>query len=170
MSAAERASKASSVEQANERTDERVTQYFSPYSWLFWPTVYIVKTTDSSGNTPLHMAALSGSVSACEVLLKHQADPNARNAAGESPLHQAIKSTSSKERAPLLQLLVEWNSDLKIADKDGKTALLSAIRLKKPGLITELVRLGAKTDGLKMELFDPYIRRAITDGTNLISE
>ena len=42
MSAAERASEASSVEQtqewavwANERTDERVVQYFSLYFWLF---------------------------------------------------------------------------------------------------------------------------------------
>ena len=25
-------------EQASERTDERVAQYFSLYSWLFWPT------------------------------------------------------------------------------------------------------------------------------------
>ena len=46
MSAAEGASEASSPEQANElavraneRTDERVAQYFSLYSWLFWPTV-----------------------------------------------------------------------------------------------------------------------------------
>ena len=26
-------------EWANEQTDERVAQYFSLYSWLFWPTV-----------------------------------------------------------------------------------------------------------------------------------
>ena len=42
MSAVERASKASEVssaEQANERTDKRVTQYFSLYSWLFWTIV-----------------------------------------------------------------------------------------------------------------------------------
>ena len=39
MSAAEGASEASSPEQANERTYERVAQYFSLYSWLFWPTV-----------------------------------------------------------------------------------------------------------------------------------
>ena len=43
MSAAEGASEASSPEQANEwavrandRTDERVAQYFSLYFWLFW--------------------------------------------------------------------------------------------------------------------------------------
>ena len=46
VSAAERATKASSTEQAhewavhaNERIDEQVAQYFSLYFWLFWPTV-----------------------------------------------------------------------------------------------------------------------------------
>ena len=46
MSAAECASEASSVEQANEwaarvneRTDKRVAQFSNLYSWLFWPTV-----------------------------------------------------------------------------------------------------------------------------------
>ena len=46
VSAAERGSEASSAEQANEwavraneRTDERMTQYCSLDSWLFWPTV-----------------------------------------------------------------------------------------------------------------------------------
>ena len=28
--------------QANERMDERVAQYFSLYSWLFWPTVHFL--------------------------------------------------------------------------------------------------------------------------------
>ena len=47
VSAVEGASKASVLEQGdewavwvNERTDERVIQYFSLDSWLFWPTVY----------------------------------------------------------------------------------------------------------------------------------
>ena len=39
MSAAERASEASSADRANEQTDEQVAQYFSLYSWLIWPTV-----------------------------------------------------------------------------------------------------------------------------------
>ena len=41
VSAAERVCKVSSVEQTNvnERTDERVAQYFILYSWLIWPTV-----------------------------------------------------------------------------------------------------------------------------------
>ena len=46
MSAAERASKASSAEQANEgavrankRMDEHVAQYLRPNSWVFCPTV-----------------------------------------------------------------------------------------------------------------------------------
>ena len=51
VSAAERASEASRVEQvnkwavrANERRDKRVAQYFSLCSWLFWPTVPWRKT------------------------------------------------------------------------------------------------------------------------------
>ena len=46
VSAAKGANEASSLKQANEwalqankRTDEWVAQYFSLYSWLFWPTV-----------------------------------------------------------------------------------------------------------------------------------
>ena len=39
VSATKRASEASCLKQENERTDERVAQYFSLYFWLFWPTV-----------------------------------------------------------------------------------------------------------------------------------
>ena len=39
MSAAEGVSEASSAEQVIVRTDERVAEYFSLYSWLIWPTV-----------------------------------------------------------------------------------------------------------------------------------
>ena len=39
VSTAKHASKVSSVEQANEQTDERVAQYSNLYSLLFWPVV-----------------------------------------------------------------------------------------------------------------------------------
>ena len=49
VSAAEGASKASSPERANERTDEQVAQYFSLYSWLF---LTIVRELVGNGDLP----------------------------------------------------------------------------------------------------------------------
>ena len=36
-------------ERTNERMDERVAQYFSPYSWLFWPMNAIFLSLFSRG-------------------------------------------------------------------------------------------------------------------------
>ncbi|ORY38442.1 ankyrin, partial [Rhizoclosmatium globosum] len=42
------------------------------------------------GRTPLHLAALKGSIEAVKILLKYGADVNARNNSNWTPLHWAI--------------------------------------------------------------------------------
>jgi ankyrin repeat protein len=49
-----------------------------------------IAAADDDGETPLHMAAESGSVELAELLLAHHADVNARDAANVTPLHAAI--------------------------------------------------------------------------------
>ena len=129
-----------------------------------------VQKTDFMHGTPLHLAAFSGSVNASKLLMKYQADPNARNFAGETPLHQIVKSPGTRTRIPLIRLLMERGVDLEMKSSGGDTALLLAIRLKMTEMIKELVKLGAKTDGLRVMSFPYYIRQAIKDGKNLISE
>lgn len=47
---------------------------------------------DSHGKTPLYRACAKGNADVALVLLKHGADPNARNNFGNLPIHAAIRN------------------------------------------------------------------------------
>jgi len=50
-----------------------------------------VASTDFADNTPLHYAAKVNK-EMCEVLIRHEADPNAKNGTGETPLFNAVQN------------------------------------------------------------------------------
>ena len=58
-----------------------------------------VKVKDSNGATPLHIACLNGHLSCARALLDRDADPNARNLAESTPLHDAA-SAGAREILP----------------------------------------------------------------------
>ena len=67
MSAAEGAKEASSPEQANVRTDERVAQYFHLGFWLFWPTVEGGEAEKGRGVNPsLFLSGFRSSKKTCK--------------------------------------------------------------------------------------------------------
>jgi ankyrin repeat protein len=70
--------------------------------------------------TPLHYAALNGSVEALKILLDQGADPNARNQAGATPL---VYAAWSFERS---RLLVEHGASVNVATNQKITPLLVA--------------------------------------------
>ena len=72
---------------------------------------------DRQGNTPLHIAALSGRAEVVTELLGAGADINARNHRGETPLHIAA------DRTEVIAALLPFHPDLSIRDFRGKTAL-----------------------------------------------
>ena len=52
--------------------------------------------TDETGNTPLHIAALSNYVDAVDLLLTKDADCNLKNSLGRTPLHLAAEKGYDK--------------------------------------------------------------------------
>ncbi|CAI5533235.1 unnamed protein product [Closterium sp. Naga37s-1] len=48
-----------------------------------------VNARTRNGRTPLHSACLHGHVAVCELLLKHGANPKARDSSGSEPIHEA---------------------------------------------------------------------------------
>lgn len=106
----------------------------------------LVNQTDSSGQTPLHIAADLGHRICVELLLLHGANPNAVDNDGTSVLQTAIMSsfcpysdssfdapttdnstTSGKEFRQLMISLLETGADPDIADCDGATARSTAL-------------------------------------------
>ena len=74
---------------------------------------------DSSGVTPLLVAAMYGLVDAARLLLAAGADPNARDDEGDSPLRLAVE----KRNHPLAALLLRCGADRTIHDSGGLSGM-----------------------------------------------
>ena len=92
---------------------------------------------DTSGNTALHHAARMGHVASVKRLLARGADPSARNAKGETPLHLGVHS------AEVTRALVAKGVDLNVVDEGGRTALHLAAGKAHPGSVRALLDAGA---------------------------
>lgn len=96
---------------------------------------------DRRGNTPLHMVFLelrakpnaittpafnvnSDDPSIVDLLLRHDADPNIKNADGDTPLMSALKQ---KARPSIIKLLLAHGADPNTRDKHGTPALIRAL-------------------------------------------
>ena len=91
--------------------------------------------------TALHMAVSNGHYKVVEALLKAGANPNIKNAAGDTPLHIAV----NKNNSDILRLLCS-KSDFSTTNASDQTALNLAIKLEHLGLARTLVSLGANPD------------------------
>ncbi len=68
-------------------------------------------------------AAHVANTTLARVLLEHGADPNCRNANGDTPMHAAIKSRLVRDPAEFVLLLLASGADRTILNHDGRTAL-----------------------------------------------
>ncbi len=69
------------------------------------------------GNTPLHIAAVSGDVRVGEILLNAGANPNIRGELGNTPLHEAV----GQKQYEFAELLVKHGASKEIQNEDGLT-------------------------------------------------
>lgn len=92
-----------------------------------------------SGNTPLMQAAADGDMETIEILLKHGADPNARNEENELPLGFAC----SWEQWDAAKALIQKGADVNGVEDEGRTHLDWVVLSNKPDGIAVLRSSGA---------------------------
>jgi uncharacterized protein len=69
-------------------------------------------------NMPLHAAAAGGRIESCRLLLRHGADPNAKQHAGFTPLMTAAFANNRE----LVELLVARNANVEVQNDEQQTA------------------------------------------------
>lgn len=82
-----------------------------PYDWAVWGPVTLVASTDVA-----------------RVLLDHGADPSARDADGNTPLHHVIQSRIVRDPTALVECLLAAGADAAIRNAAGHTPRDEAIR------------------------------------------
>ncbi|KAN0100059.1 hypothetical protein V8E55_000043 [Tylopilus felleus] len=70
--------------------------------------LFDINCTDFLGNTPLHLAVLSGSVENLDLLIEADGcDVDPQNKAGDTPLHLAVRIQDRDTRHAIVSVLVE---------------------------------------------------------------
>ena len=96
---------------------------------------------DEEGRTPLHLAALRGSVLFSEELVEHDADPDVVDAEGKTPMHLALASGNTRA----LRLFLDYDPEgLNRRDKFGKTLLDYALEVQNEKMVSFLLKAGAE--------------------------
>jgi ankyrin repeat protein len=89
--------------------------------------------------TPLHAAAVLGHTAIARILLKHNADVNARDKHNSTPLHEA----SGSGNLDVMRLLLEHRVDVNVLDHWGGSPLYRAFQYQKFDAMKLLVEGGA---------------------------
>lgn len=82
-----------------------------------------VNCVDSLSRSSLHVAASRGFVDIIKHLLEHGGDPNLKDVVGNTPLHLAVCSATSKKCSEVVRLLLRYGSNVHSKDRMGKNPL-----------------------------------------------
>jgi ankyrin repeat protein len=106
---------------------------------------------DQAGNTPLHYAAIIGSVPIAEHLLSNGADINASNAQRNTALMESINQGNDD----VSFLLIEKGVDIQRRNFSGSTALHMAAVRDRTKVAESLIQKGIEVDGRDAAGFTP---------------
>ncbi|ESN93718.1 hypothetical protein HELRODRAFT_180582 [Helobdella robusta] len=98
---------------------------------------------NSRGDTPLHVAAVSGNVVALKTVLDLGASPNSRSSDNLTPLHQLCRARDVELANYCVQMLLENYSVVDVADQAGNTELHHSCRLGRLHITRKLIVYGA---------------------------
>ena len=93
------------------------------------------------GMEPLHIAGGAESVDVVKLLLERGADPNAKDAWDQTPLHQI--AAEAKSGVAVAKVLMDAHAELEIHDNQGFTPLLIAVNRNNLALAIALLDGGA---------------------------
>jgi ankyrin repeat protein len=99
----------------------------------------LVNLKDAAGNTPLHIAAITGSVPIAEYLLLKGADINAENTQLNTPLHESIRN----KKDDISRMLIEKGCGLNNRDGIGRAPLHLAAEHNCKSIVELLIAKGA---------------------------
>ncbi len=102
----------------------------------------LVNLKDAAGNTPLHQAAITGSVPTVEYLLSKGAEIDSVNTRLNTPLHEALRS----EKNETAVFLIKNNCDLNRQNVTGYTPLHYAARYNCLPALELLISKGANLE------------------------
>lgn len=132
----------------------------------------LVKSLDSDGRTPLHVAAACQDKEMVQLLIGKGADVNARDKVGASPLHWSMPcfaDETGKDMRDVVEILIAHGADVKAKSNNGNTPLHGAVTSKD---ITELlISKGADVNARNEERCTPLtwaVLRASADVVELL--
>jgi ankyrin repeat protein len=99
-----------------------------------------VNTKGYRDNTPLHLACQQGHYELCKLLIERGANAKSRNAAGCTPLHEAVLAPHG---ARITVLLIKSGADLNGKDHDDRTPLHKASSMGHIEHCKALIDIGA---------------------------
>lgn len=109
-------------------------------TWKFWNRK--ITERDDLGRTLLHCAASGGHQDMVELLLRHRADPNAKDGRGGTTLMWA----AAQGHQGVMDLLVKHGVDVNAKDQRRQTALGKAARQGHLEIVRRLLHLGADVE------------------------
>ncbi len=101
---------------------------------------------NADGNTALHFAAKGGLTSVVAVLLDHQADVDAKNNAGETPLAAIARTRAKRNSVEIPDMLLAHGASVNTIDFNGETPLFATVKHKQKELVKWLLENGAAVD------------------------
>ncbi len=116
--------------------------------WVLNSTV--IKSSDGSGNTPLHLAAEWQLANVVSFIVQKGGDLNTKNANGETPLFNAVKSDSSATARIMLSGELDRKTDINARDFLGNTALHACVRWSASGAAETLLQFDRQSNGKKL--------------------
>lgn len=112
----------------------------------------LINIKDASGNIPLHIAAIKGSVAVTELLIKNGAEIDAANNILRTPLFESI--TNGKDEVS--KLLIEKGAGVNTKDKNYNTPLHLAAQYNRTAVAELLLAGGADIESRDRNQYTPF--------------